>query len=117
MNSNNFTIIYSSATSSGSAHNYYTRSNDDVTNCIISILEDSNPTPVILDPISSLETKLLAPFDEVQIELLNVKNIIIKHLQEENERLRKRVSFLDKKVISLESRHNTLEQYGEITLR
>ena len=26
--------------------------------------------------------------------------------------MRKRVSFLDKKVISLESRHNMLEQYG-----
>ena len=55
---------------------------------------------------------MLARFDEVQNELLNVKNIIIRNLQEENERLRKRVSFLNKKVISLESRDNMLEQYG-----
>ena len=74
--------------------------------------DDSNPTSVTLDPISSIETKLLARFDEVQNELFNVKNIIIKNLQEENERLRKGVSFLYKKVISLESRHNMLEQYG-----
>ena len=98
--------------SSQSTHNYYTRSGNDANNFIISTPEDSNLTPVTLDPISSLETKLLARFNEVQNELLNVKNIIIKNLQEVNERLRKRVSFLDKKVISLESRHNMLEQYG-----
>ena len=97
---------------SQSTHNYYTRSSNDATNCIITTPEGSNLTPVISDPICSLETKLFACFDEVQNELLNVKNIIIKNLQEENERLRKRVSFLDKKVISLESRHNMLEQYG-----
>ena len=34
------------------------------------------------------------------------------NLQEENERLRKRVSFLDKKFISLETIYNMLEQYG-----
>ena len=71
--------------SSQSTHNYYTRSSSDATNCIISTPEDSNPAPVTLEPISSLETKLLARFDEVQNELLNVKNIIIKNLQEEND--------------------------------
>ena len=65
-----------------------------------------------MGPISSLETKLLARFDEVQNELLNIKNIIIKNLQEDYERLRKRVSCLDKKLISIESRHNMFEQYG-----
>ena len=34
---------------------------------------------------------------------------MIKNLQDKNESLQKRVSFLDKKVISLESRHNMLE--------
>ena len=70
-----------------------------------------DPTPVTLDSISSLETKLLARFDELRNELLNVKNIIIKNLQEENKSLWKIVSFLDKKVISLQSRHKMLEQY------
>ena len=55
--------------------------------------DDCNLTSVTLNAISSLETKLLACFDKVQNELLNLKNIIIKNLQEENERLRKRVSF------------------------
>ena len=57
---------------------------------MISTPDDSNPSPVTLDPIYSLETKLLARFDEVQNELFNVKNIIIKNLQEENERWRKK---------------------------
>ena len=65
-----------------------------------------------MDPLANLESKLLARFDAVQSELLNVKNIIIKNLREENERLREKVSQLDKKIISLESRHNMLEQYG-----
>ena len=97
---------------SQSTHNYYTRSSNDATNSMTSNPDDSNPIFVTLDPNSSLETKLLARFDEVQNEHLNVKNIIMNNLQEENERLRKRVSFSDKKFISLETIYNMLEQYG-----
>ena len=97
---------------SQSTNNYYTRSSNDATNCMTSTPDDSNPIFVTLDPNSSLETKLLARFDEVQNEHLNVKNIIMNNLQEENERLRKRVSFSDKKFISLETIYNMLEQYG-----
>ena len=97
---------------SQSTHNYYTRSSNDATNSMTSTPDDSNPIFVTLDPNSSLETKLLARFDEVQNEHLNVKNIIMNNLQEENERLQKRVSFLDKKFISLETIYNMLEQYG-----
>ena len=97
---------------SQSTHNYYTRSSNDATNSMTSTPDDSNPIFVTLDPNSSLETKLLAHFHEVQNEHLNVKNIIMNNLQEENERLRKRVSFLDKKFISLETIYNMLEQYG-----
>ena len=39
--------------SSQSTHNYYTRGSNDTTNCMISAPDDSNPTPVTLDPISS----------------------------------------------------------------
>ena len=97
---------------SQSTHNYYTRSSNDATNSMTSTPDDSNPIFVTLDPNSSLETKLLPRFDEVQNEHLNVKNIIMNNLQEENERLRKRVSFSDKKFISLETIYNMLEQYG-----
>ena len=50
-NSNNFTKIVSSAMSSQSKHNYYTRSSNDATNYMISTPDDSNSTPVTLDPI------------------------------------------------------------------
>ena len=72
--------------SSQSTHNYYSRSSNHATNCTTSTPDDSNPIP---------ETKLLTRFNEVQ-----------------DKRLRKRVSFLDKKVISFESRVNMLEKYG-----
>ena len=101
-----------------STHNCYTQSSNDATNSMISTPDDYNLTPVTLDTISSLEIKSLARFDEVQNELPNVKNIIIKNLQEENERLQKRVSFLDKKIISLESVITCLNNMrGEIILR
>ena len=48
---------------------------------MISNPDDSSPTIVTLNPISSLETKLLARFDKVRNKLK------IKNLQEEKERL------------------------------
>ena len=41
-----------------------------------------------------------------------MKDVIIKNLQVENERLRKKVNVLENKVLTLESEHNSLEQYG-----
>ena len=51
-------------------------------------------------------------FDGLDNELLNVKNVIIKNLRVENECLRKKVNVLENKVLTLESKHNSLEQYG-----
>ena len=51
-------------------------------------------------------------FDGLNIELLNLKDVIIKNLQVENERLRKNVNVLENKVLTLENEHNSLEQYG-----
>ena len=62
--------------------------------------------------ITNLETKLLSRFDELTKELLNVKDVIIKNLQAENERLREKVCSLESKVTSLEIDQNKLEQYG-----
>ena len=55
-----------------------------------------------LENITNLETKLLSRFDELSKELLNVKYVIIKNLQAENERLREKVSNLENKGTSLE---------------
>ena len=80
-----------------STHNYNTRSSNDATNRTNFTTVSSESDTATLDPLANLESKLLARFDAVQRELLNVKNIIIKNLQEENERLREKVSQLDKK--------------------
>ena len=61
--------------------------------------------------IKNLETKLLSRFDELSKKLLNVKDVIIKNLQAENELLREKVSNLESKVTSLEINQNMLEQY------
>ena len=55
--------------------------------------------------IARLESKLLSRFDNLSTEFLNLKDIIIKNLQIENERLRNRVSYLIKRIASLESNH------------
>ena len=44
--------------------------------------------------------------------MLNLKDVIIKNLQVENQRLRNKVNNLEKKVISLEENSNSFEQYG-----
>ena len=47
-----------------------------------------------------------------RFELLNLKDVVIKNLQVENKRLRKKVNVLENKILTLESEHNSLEQYG-----
>ena len=71
------------------------------------------PTSVATaENVSNLENTLLSRFDELSKELLNVKDVIIKNLQAENERLRDKVSNLESKVVSLEVNQNMLGQYG-----
>ena len=62
--------------------------------------------------IINLEKKMTSRFDGLDIELLNLKDVIIENLQVENELLRKKVNVLENKVSTLESEHNLLEQYG-----
>ena len=61
-----------------STHNYNTRSSNDATNRINFTTVSSESDTATLDPLANLESKLLARFDAVQSELLNVKSIIIK---------------------------------------
>ena len=51
-------------------------------------------------------------FDGLDNELLNLKDVIIKNLQVENERIRKKINVLENKILTRESEHNSLEQYG-----
>ena len=52
---------------------------------------------------------MLLHFDSLDKELLNMKVVIIKDLQIENQQLQSKISNLEKKVISLEENKNLLE--------
>ena len=98
-----------------SSHGYHTRNNAPPTEnqtpqqSNVSTDQSSNDETSL---IARLESKLLSRFDNLSTEFLNLKDIIIKNLQIENERLRNRVSYLNKRIVSLESNHNMFEQYG-----
>ena len=97
------------------SHGYHTKNNTPPTEnqtpqqSNVSTDQSSNDETSL---IARLESKLLSRFDNLSTEFLNLKDIIIKNLQIENERLRNRVSYLNKRIVSLESNHNMLEQYG-----
>ena len=93
------------------AHPFKTRSQTSDGNGDTSDIPTSIATA---ENIPNLENTLLSRFDELSKELLNVKDVIIKNLQVENERLRDKVSNLESKVISPEINQNMLEQYGRI---
>ena len=87
------------------AHNYSTRHNPLVANN-----EENNVLdPQTSDPIINLDNKMLSRFDGLDKELLNLKDVIIKGLQFETQRLRMKVNNLENKV---EINENHLEQYG-----
>ena len=111
------------------SHNYNTRLNSLTSNEESTLTEVSASNDAIVDApsqtnattsqfsetatlIINLEKKMTSRFDGLDIELLNLKDVIIKNLQVENERLRKKVNVLENKVLTLESEHNSLEQYG-----
>ena len=92
-----------------SAHNYNTRQNSVSANGNVpstpensSTLENSSFSELIMN----LEKTMLMRFDGVDKELLHLKDVIIKNLQIENQRLRSKVDNLEKKVISLEENGN-----------
>ena len=98
-----------------SSHGYHTRNNtppnenQTTQQSNVSTDQSSNDETSL---IARLESKLLSRFDNLSPEFLNLKDVVIKNLQIENERLRNRVSYLNKRIVSLESNHNMLEQYG-----
>ena len=98
-----------------SSHGYHTRNNTPPTEnqtpqqSKVSTYQSSNNEASL---IVRLESKLLSRFNNLSTEFLNLNDIIIKNLQIENERLRNRVSNLNKRIVFLVFNHNMLEQYG-----
>ena len=95
-----------------SHHNYNTKNNSQASS-ETNYNPVNNPTPCdTSDLILNLEKKLLSRFDGLDKEILNLKDIVIKELQLENQRLRNKVSDLQKKIYSAEENINSLEQCG-----
>ena len=98
-----------------SNHGYHTRNNTPPTEQRIppqSNVSTDKSSNNELSQIGRLAAKRLSRFDNLSTEFLNLKDIIIKNLQIDNERLRNQVSYLHKKVVSLEANHNILGQHG-----
>ena len=98
-----------------SAHNYNMRQNSVSVNGNALSTSENSSTPEnssFSELIMNLEKTMLMRFDGVDKELLNLKNVVIKNLQIENQCLRSKVDNLEKEVISLEENENLLEQYG-----
>ena len=96
------------------SHNYYT---------IIKKQEEKNQTSVDIGrrlkqtsvDIANLETKLLDGFSNLKDEAINVKDVIIRNLQEENAKLRSKVEVLENEFNHLEvqyCRRNDIEVSG-----
>ena len=71
------------------SHNYNTKQN------LLASNENRNPETSKL--IINLGSKLLLRFDNLDKEMLNLKDVIIKYLQVENQRLRNKINNLEKK--------------------
>ena len=86
-----------------STHDYNTRSKE---------VSDSK----ILDEISKLREELVEnfkkSFTDIKNEIINLKEVLIKNPQSENKRLNDVVNQLQEKIVSLESKSNSVEQYG-----
>ena len=107
---NCFLQIFYSLLMMSSHHNYNTRNNSQASTKTNDNPEN-NPTPCETSNLN-LEKKLLSRFDGIDKEILNLKDIVIKELQLENQRLRKKGNDLQKKIYSAEKNINSWEQYG-----
>ena len=82
-----------------SNHCYHTRSNTPPTEIQtpqqsnVSTDQSSNDET---SQVARLESKLLSRLDNLSSDFLHLKDVIIKNLQIENERLRNRVSYLNR---------------------
>ena len=76
------------------SHAYSTRHN--------SLVSDENSTPGTSELIMNLDSKLLLRFDNSDKEILNLKDVIIKDIQVENQTVRNKINNLEKKVSHLQ---------------
>ena len=64
------------------------------------------------DQMKSMEDNIVNWINSLKDEIINLKEIVIRNLQDENEKLRCRCERLEKQCSKYESDHNALAQYG-----
>ena len=62
--------------------------------------------------MKDMENNILSSINSLKDEIPNLKEIVIKNLQNENEKLRQKCERLDRRCAKYESDHNALAQYG-----
>ena len=62
--------------------------------------------------MKDMENNILSSINSLKDEILKVKEIFIKNLQIDNERLRHKCEQLDRRCTKYESDHNVLAQHG-----
>ena len=62
-----------------------------------SLVSNENRTPETSELIINLESNLLSRFDNLDKEMLNLKHVIIKDLQVQNQRLRNEINNLTRR--------------------
>ena len=89
-------------------HGYPTGSNmsEETTNT------DTSTNCNLAEEISKLWKDLVANFNDLQDEIINMKNNVIKKLHNKNAQLKVTIANLQHKVIILETAMNTVEQYN-----
>ena len=69
-------------------------------------------TDTFEDDLKTIEDIFQKSISGLQDDILNIRDVIIQQLQDDNSKLKDRVSCLEYKVIQLEIKINSLEQYG-----
>ena len=65
------------------------------------------------DSLDKLKKAIFQSVNGLKDEIINLKHIVIKNLQDENARLKEKCEKLENRVAILESNHNDLAQYGK----
>ena len=81
-------------------HEYNTRSKD-ATNA---------DQPDLLSSISKVESNLMQNITILKDKVINLKDIIVKNLQDENKLVKTKVNILENAIIDLEMQNNNLNQ-------
>ena len=64
------------------------------------------------DSLDKWEKSLVQSMNGLKDEIINLKDIVIKNLQEENTRLTEKLEKLENRIAILQLNHNDLAQYG-----